>query len=70
MSAYSIPNATYRFHAKSVLQQPELQALEAGGAGEVFPEVHKVQWSHCLEDVNLVDQDLKRGNHSLSLDMI
>ena len=56
----SVPDhSTHWFNSESVLQLPELQALEAGGAGEVFPKVHEVERSHRLEDVHLVDQDLK-----------
>lgn len=51
-------DAVFRLYAELVLQQPELQALEAGRRRQVVAKVHKVERCHRFEDRDLIHQQL------------
>ena len=50
-----VADSVLRLDPELVLQEAELQALEAGGGGEIVTEVHEVQRSHGLQYQNLVN---------------
>ncbi len=46
---------------EAILDQAELQALEARGRGQVAPEVNEIGGRHRLQDGNLIVQELRKS---------